>query len=95
MSFWIVGVLKTRRRLERQIWAKQHVFVLISQHSSWQVCNGKDEFGFSTISDLPCYVRNKFQHGFPDDWKEVKLMWKEYINQGELRYKMVTQIGYK
>jgi len=35
------------------------------------------------ISDLPYYVRNKFQCGFPDDWKEVKCKWVEYISQGE------------
>jgi hypothetical protein len=35
------------------------------------------------IPDLPCYVRNKFQCGFPEDWKEVKLMWEKYIKQGE------------
>ncbi|PNF43133.1 hypothetical protein B7P43_G17794 [Cryptotermes secundus] len=34
------------------------------------------------FTNLPCYVRNKFQCGFPDDWKEVKLMWKKYIMQG-------------
>jgi len=28
-------------------------------------------------------VRNKFQCGFPDDWKEVKCKWVEYISQGE------------
>jgi hypothetical protein len=35
------------------------------------------------ISDLPYYVRNKFQCGFPDDWNEVKCKWVEYISQGE------------
>ena len=45
---------------------------------------GKDRFGFSAISDLPSYIRNKFQCGFPIDWKEVKLAWEKYEEQGEL-----------
>jgi hypothetical protein len=48
---------------------------------------GKDCFGFSAISDLPCYIRNKFQSGFPVDWKEVKLAWEKYEEQGEFLYK--------
>jgi len=35
------------------------------------------------ISDLPYYVRNKFQCGFPDDWKAVKCKWMKYVRQGE------------
>jgi hypothetical protein len=35
------------------------------------------------ISDLPYYVRNKFQNGFPDDWKEVKCKWIKYVKEGE------------
>lgn len=34
------------------------------------------------FTNLPYYVRNKFQCGFPDDWKEVKCKWVEYISQG-------------
>jgi len=49
--------------------------------------DGKDCFAFSAISDLPCYIRNKFQCGFPADWKEVKLAWEKYEEQGEFLYK--------
>jgi hypothetical protein len=35
------------------------------------------------ISDLPYYVRNKFQYGFPDDWKAVKYKWMQYVKAGE------------
>jgi hypothetical protein len=35
------------------------------------------------ISDLPYFVRNKFQNGFPDDWKEVKCKWITYVKEGE------------
>ena len=34
------------------------------------------------ISDLPYYIRNKFQCGFPSDWKTVKELWIKYIKEG-------------
>jgi hypothetical protein len=52
---------------------------------------GKDCFGFSAISGLPYYVRDKFQCGFPDDWKEVKLVWEKYVKQGEFLYRHTTR----
>jgi hypothetical protein len=48
---------------------------------------GKDCFGVSAISDLPYYIRYKFQCGFPEDWKEVKLAWEKFEEQGEFLYK--------
>ncbi|PSN53485.1 hypothetical protein C0J52_09344 [Blattella germanica] len=34
------------------------------------------------FTNLPYYVRNKFQVGFPEDWKVVKDRWMDYIEQG-------------
>ncbi|KAJ9574701.1 hypothetical protein L9F63_008136, partial [Diploptera punctata] len=34
------------------------------------------------FTNLPYYVRNKFQCGFPSDWKEVKELWRKYVNEG-------------
>lgn len=31
---------------------------------------------------MPDYVRGKFYNGFPDDWENVYLIWKTYINKG-------------
>jgi len=56
---------------------------------------GKDCSGFSPISDLPYYIRNKFQCGFPVDWKEAKLAWEKYEEQGEFlcrKTKVVVRI---
>jgi hypothetical protein len=35
------------------------------------------------FSDLPYYVRNKFQNGFPDDWEAVKCKWIKYVKEGK------------
>ncbi|PNF16198.1 hypothetical protein B7P43_G17973 [Cryptotermes secundus] len=34
------------------------------------------------FTNLPYYVRNKFQNGFPDDWKVVKCKWIKYVKEG-------------
>ncbi|XP_067210238.1 uncharacterized protein [Linepithema humile] len=31
---------------------------------------------------LPNYVRGKFYNGFSDDWENVYLLWRTYVNQG-------------
>nr|XP_012217186.1 PREDICTED: uncharacterized protein LOC105669020 [Linepithema humile] len=33
-------------------------------------------------NDLLNYVPGKFYNGFPDDWKNVYLLWRTYVNQG-------------
>ncbi|XP_067216656.1 uncharacterized protein [Linepithema humile] len=37
---------------------------------------------FDETNDLPNYVRGKFYNGFPDDWENVYLLWRTYVNQG-------------
>jgi hypothetical protein len=53
---------------------------------------GNDCFGFSAIPGLPFYIRKKFECGFPDDWKEVKLAWEKYIEQGEFLHEHTERL---
>lgn len=54
---------------------------LLHDDGSVYVLNGMPDH----FTNLPYYVRNKFQNGFPDDWKAVKCKWIKYVKQGSSR----------
>ncbi|XP_021937427.1 uncharacterized protein LOC110838496 isoform X2 [Zootermopsis nevadensis] len=51
---------------------------LLHNDGSVYILNGMPDH----FTNLPYYVRNKFQCGFPDDWKDVKCKWIKYVKEG-------------